>query len=119
MGASSAHFFSTCLSIRTAFWKSACPGAFKPDLEKSVHTSTGSARTDFSLALHTLFIIPPFDTLAQDRQGEWIFSPFVLSLSKHERTLSLSSPDSFYEWFFNPYPSTRFLRQAQDSQGAD
>ncbi|MDR2506405.1 MAG: hypothetical protein LBD67_00180, partial [Candidatus Accumulibacter sp.] len=33
--------------------------------------------------------------------------PFVLSLSKQERTLRLSSP----------YPSTGFLRQAQDRQG--
>jgi hypothetical protein len=45
----------------------------------------------------------------------------VLSLSKHERTLqavnTLSNPDSFFEWFFNPYPSTSFLRQAQDRQG--
>ncbi|MDR2506414.1 MAG: hypothetical protein LBD67_00225 [Candidatus Accumulibacter sp.] len=36
--------------------------------------------------------------------------PFVLSLSKYERTLqvtnTLSNPDSFFESFFNPYPST-------------
>ncbi|MDR2507590.1 MAG: hypothetical protein LBD67_06305 [Candidatus Accumulibacter sp.] len=48
-------------------------------------------------------------------------SPFVLSLSKYERTLravnDLSSPDSFFESFFNPYPSTSFLRQAQDGAG--
>ncbi|MDR2508449.1 MAG: hypothetical protein LBD67_10785 [Candidatus Accumulibacter sp.] len=45
----------------------------------------------------------------------------MLSLSKYERTLQImkgfSSPDSFFESFFNPYPSTRFLRQAQDRQG--
>ncbi|MDR2507297.1 MAG: hypothetical protein LBD67_04785, partial [Candidatus Accumulibacter sp.] len=44
--------------------------------------------------------------------------PFVLSLSKYERTLravnALPDPDSFFESFFNPYPSTSFLRQAQD-----
>ncbi|MDR2508249.1 MAG: hypothetical protein LBD67_09710 [Candidatus Accumulibacter sp.] len=33
--------------------------------------------------------------------------PFVLSLSKYERTLRLSSP----------YPSTRIFRQAQDGAG--
>ncbi|MDR2507623.1 MAG: hypothetical protein LBD67_06470 [Candidatus Accumulibacter sp.] len=48
-------------------------------------------------------------------------SPFVLSLSKQERTLqvvnTLSNPDSFFESFFNPYPSTGFLRQAQDGAG--
>ncbi|MDR2507323.1 MAG: hypothetical protein LBD67_04920 [Candidatus Accumulibacter sp.] len=47
--------------------------------------------------------------------------PFVLSLSKQERTLKavngLFNPHSFFESFFNPYPSTRFLRQAQDRQG--
>ncbi|MDR2507142.1 MAG: hypothetical protein LBD67_03980 [Candidatus Accumulibacter sp.] len=32
-------------------------------------------------------------------------SPFVLSLSKYERALRLSNPDSFFESFFNPYPS--------------
>ncbi|MDR2507193.1 MAG: hypothetical protein LBD67_04265 [Candidatus Accumulibacter sp.] len=36
--------------------------------------------------------------------------PFVLSLSKYERTLkllnTLSNPDSFFESFFNPHPST-------------
>ncbi|MDR2507054.1 MAG: hypothetical protein LBD67_03530 [Candidatus Accumulibacter sp.] len=36
-------------------------------------------------------------------------SPFVLSLSKQERTLqvvnTLSNPDSFFESFFNPYLS--------------
>ncbi|MDR2507257.1 MAG: hypothetical protein LBD67_04585 [Candidatus Accumulibacter sp.] len=36
-------------------------------------------------------------------------SPFVLSLSKYERTLQImndfSNPDSFFESFFNPYPS--------------
>ncbi|MDR2508495.1 MAG: hypothetical protein LBD67_11030 [Candidatus Accumulibacter sp.] len=31
--------------------------------------------------------------------------------------LGLSSPDSFFEQFFNPYPSTGFLRQAQDGAG--
>jgi hypothetical protein len=35
--------------------------------------------------------------------------PFVLSLSKYERTLQIMNgffkPDSFFEWFFNPYPS--------------
>ncbi|MDR2507866.1 MAG: hypothetical protein LBD67_07740 [Candidatus Accumulibacter sp.] len=48
-------------------------------------------------------------------------SPFVLSLSKYERTLQImndfSNPDSFFESFFNPYPSTSFLRQAQDGAG--
>ncbi|MDR2506867.1 MAG: hypothetical protein LBD67_02570, partial [Candidatus Accumulibacter sp.] len=47
--------------------------------------------------------------------------PFVLSLSKYERTLwtvnALPDPDSFFESFFNPYPSTSFLRQAQDGAG--
>jgi hypothetical protein len=28
-----------------------------------------------------------------------------------------SNPDSFFESFFNPNPSTSFLRQAQDRQG--
>ncbi|MDR2508469.1 MAG: hypothetical protein LBD67_10890 [Candidatus Accumulibacter sp.] len=45
----------------------------------------------------------------------------MLSLSKYEQALrgvnELSSPDSFFEWFSNPYPSTRFLRQAQDRWG--
>ncbi|MDR2507922.1 MAG: hypothetical protein LBD67_08020 [Candidatus Accumulibacter sp.] len=43
--------------------------------------------------------------------------PFVLSLSKYERTLQVmngfSNLDSLFEWFFNPHPSTGFLRQAQ------
>ncbi|MDR2506705.1 MAG: hypothetical protein LBD67_01705 [Candidatus Accumulibacter sp.] len=45
----------------------------------------------------------------------------MLSLSKYERTLQgvneRSNPHSFFESFFNPYPSTSFLRQAQDRQG--
>ncbi|MDR2506782.1 MAG: hypothetical protein LBD67_02130 [Candidatus Accumulibacter sp.] len=45
----------------------------------------------------------------------------MLSLSKYERTLQImngfSNPDSFFESFFNPYPSTSFLRQAQDGAG--
>ncbi|MDR2508191.1 MAG: hypothetical protein LBD67_09420 [Candidatus Accumulibacter sp.] len=45
----------------------------------------------------------------------------MLSLSKYERTLqavsTLSNPDSFFESFSNPYPSTTFLRQAQDGAG--
>ncbi|MDR2506434.1 MAG: hypothetical protein LBD67_00325 [Candidatus Accumulibacter sp.] len=45
----------------------------------------------------------------------------MLSLSKHERTLQIMNgffnPDSFFEWFFNPHPSTSFLRQAQDGAG--
>ncbi|MDR2507776.1 MAG: hypothetical protein LBD67_07265 [Candidatus Accumulibacter sp.] len=28
-----------------------------------------------------------------------------------------SNPDSFFESFFNPYPSINFLRQAQDGAG--
>ncbi|MDR2508410.1 MAG: hypothetical protein LBD67_10585 [Candidatus Accumulibacter sp.] len=51
-------------------------------------------------------------------------SPFVLSLSKYERTLRFSSLTlqmvfQFvpFESFFNPYPSTGFLRQAQDGAG--
>ncbi|MDR2507817.1 MAG: hypothetical protein LBD67_07470 [Candidatus Accumulibacter sp.] len=36
--------------------------------------------------------------------------PFVLSLSKYERTLrainDFSNPDSFFKWFFNPSPLT-------------
>ncbi|MDR2506406.1 MAG: hypothetical protein LBD67_00185 [Candidatus Accumulibacter sp.] len=34
----------------------------------------------------------------------------MLSLSKYERTLQIMNgffnPDSFFEWFFNPYPLT-------------
>ncbi|MDR2507099.1 MAG: hypothetical protein LBD67_03755 [Candidatus Accumulibacter sp.] len=45
----------------------------------------------------------------------------MLSLSKYERTLqvvnTLSKPDSFFESFFNPYPSINSLRQAQDGAG--
>ncbi|MDR2507887.1 MAG: hypothetical protein LBD67_07845 [Candidatus Accumulibacter sp.] len=45
----------------------------------------------------------------------------MLSLSKYERVLQImngfSNPDSFFESFFNPYPSTSFLRQAQDGAG--
>ncbi|MDR2507291.1 MAG: hypothetical protein LBD67_04755 [Candidatus Accumulibacter sp.] len=60
--------------------------------------------------------------------------PVVSFVEPYERTLqvvnTLSNPDSFFEWFFNPYPSTssgrtdwkgvlqtRLLRQAQDRQG--
>ncbi|MDR2506483.1 MAG: hypothetical protein LBD67_00570 [Candidatus Accumulibacter sp.] len=37
----------------------------------------------------------------------------MLSLSKQERTLkvvnTLSKPDSFFEWFFNPCSSTTYI----------
>ncbi|MDR2507888.1 MAG: hypothetical protein LBD67_07850 [Candidatus Accumulibacter sp.] len=44
-------------------------------------------------------------------------SPFVLSLSKYDRELCLSNPDSIFESIFYHYPSTSFLRQAQDGAG--
>ncbi|MDR2506740.1 MAG: hypothetical protein LBD67_01900 [Candidatus Accumulibacter sp.] len=50
------------------------------------------------------FFNPFVQSLPNPRQRLF---PFVLSLSKYERTLSLSSP----------YPSTGFLRQAQDGAG--
>ncbi|MDR2507648.1 MAG: hypothetical protein LBD67_06600 [Candidatus Accumulibacter sp.] len=60
-----------------------------------------------------VFFNPLVLSLPNPRQR---LSPFVLSLSKYERTLQImsdfSNPDSFFESFFNPYLSTGLLRQA-------
>ncbi|MDR2507638.1 MAG: hypothetical protein LBD67_06545 [Candidatus Accumulibacter sp.] len=68
----------------------------------------GLPKQERALRVASGFFNPLVLSLPNPRQR---LSPFVLSLSKYERALqavnTLSNPDSFFELFFNPYPSTR------------